>query len=285
MNLTNLLSVVNSPTAVSLLQWARARSVLQPTFPATPRNAIKAVVLAQSPATVEWMLARCCVFGFGQAMSPANAVASPTPQIYIGGAHKEPHIKLREDERLCSFTRYTSDEWAIMHPDIYNTIQWDGRSKETVRDILQEAFTIFMDSSPAAAHLHATDDHVLDVKNLNFGQDDDLNYARCTRGLTILACLPVSTKQLEAEAANREVQKQLSFVTREDIISQKKYPTIIPTEFLEVLDLLAVYLLFGKVLMTEVCGNFIRVGEILTILRDQSCIRRLYSPLDFIYLI
>ena len=66
----------------------------------------------------------------------------------MDGTHKEPNIKLRENERLRSFTRFTSDEWAIMRPDIYNTIQQDGRSKETMRDILQEAFTVIMDASP-----------------------------------------------------------------------------------------------------------------------------------------
>ena len=64
-----------------------------------------------------------------------------------------------------------------MCPDIYNTVQRDSWPKETVWDILQEAFTIVMDVSPMAAHLHATDDHVIDIKNLTYGQDGDLNYA------------------------------------------------------------------------------------------------------------
>ena len=109
-NLTNLLSAANSPVASSLLQWARARCVHVPTYPMTPRNALKSAVLAHSPATIEWMSAHCRLFGFGQARPPAQVVASPSPQIFMGGAHKEPNIKHREDERLRSFTRFTCDE-------------------------------------------------------------------------------------------------------------------------------------------------------------------------------
>ena len=93
---------------------------------------------------------------------------------------------------LRSYTGYGVDELALMRPDIYSAIETEGRSKETVRGILQTAFNTIMDADNLAAHMYATDNIVLDIKNFNFGQNEDLTYGRCTRGITPLACLPVT---------------------------------------------------------------------------------------------
>ena len=87
------------------------------------------------------------------------------------------------------------------------------------------------------------------------------------------------------EAANREVESEQTVLTREDIVHRKKFPVIVPIEFLAVINLLTVYILFCTILVTAECGHVVLVNQIRTVLRNQSRMRVIYKPRDYVALI
>jgi hypothetical protein len=89
-----------------------------------------------------------------------------------------------------------------------------------------------------AVHIHVTADLAKDVKELNFGNNNDLTYDNCHRGLSPFALIGVSMATASKRRRHKDRFSRTSTLTLAEVASAETTPNTIPSEYHGMINLL-----------------------------------------------
>ena len=117
-------------------------------------------------------------------------------QVLPGGVaaavSKEKEYTALETSKIQAACRLTDAQWLAELPDIYPRMLEEGRTTARVKALLESTFQPGDIFSLSAVHLHVTADLAKDMRDLNFGFNNDLTYKNCHRSISPFTMIGVS---------------------------------------------------------------------------------------------
>jgi hypothetical protein len=132
----------------------------------------------------------------------------------------------------------------------------EGRTTARVKALLGDIFQPDDIYSLSAVHIHVTADLAKDVKELNFGYDNDLTYDNCHRGLSPFAMIGVSMATASKRRRHEDRFTRTSTLTLAEVASAETTPDAIPSEYHGMINLLKRYVELLRLVVGPRCGHY-----------------------------
>jgi hypothetical protein len=194
------------------------------------------------------------------AVPPVQPLAGPVPAVLAPAGAATEYSEMESDLLLAS-CGISDAEWTTELPILYERMLAEGRTVVKVRSILQ-VLTRPKEISMDAIALQITDDMARDVKDLNFGSNNDTSYSGCHRGISPFTVVPV----LSATAAKRKRREQrlmqVTSIRYDDLPKIESNPDPLPKDFAGLLHLLKSYMALLMVVVGVKCPHYIQVRSI-----------------------
>jgi hypothetical protein len=135
-------------------------------------------------------------------------------------------------------------EFDTEKPDVYGRMLTEGRKTiARVRALLEDILRPQGDMSAlSTVVVHVTDDLARDVKELNFGYQNDRTYETCHRGLSPFTVVNVSMSTMSSRSRKADRLKRATFLTPADVAGGDSFPNPIPTRYIDAMELLKQYI-------------------------------------------
>jgi hypothetical protein len=153
----------------------------------------------------------------------------------------------------------------------------EGRTTARVKALLEDTFRPDDLFSLSSVYLGVTADMAKDLKELNFGYNNDLSYDTSHRGISPFTVIGVS--MLEASKRRRHADRfyRTSQLTLAEVAQSETTPDALPTEYHGLVNLLRRYVTFLRLLVGERCGHY---TEVLRIAAELNARQYVFETLD-----
>jgi hypothetical protein len=155
-------------------------------------------------------------------------------------------------------------EFDTEKPDVYGRMLTEGRKTiSRVRALLEDILRPQGDMSAlSTVVVHVTDNLARDVKELNFGYQNDRTYETCHRGLSTFTVVNVSMSTMSSRSRKADRLKRATFLTPADVGGGDSFPDPIPIRYINAMELLKRYIHLLDAIVGKKCHHRQMVFEI-----------------------
>ena len=121
--------------------------------------------------------------GAGPPILPAGIVGSQA------GKREYSQLETSKIQAACGLT---DTQWDTYLPKLYTRMLEEGRTTAQVKSLLEDIFCPDVIYLLSSVHLMITDEMAKDIKEVNFGFNNDLSYNTCHRGISPFTVIGVS---------------------------------------------------------------------------------------------
>jgi hypothetical protein len=132
----------------------------------------------------------------------------------------------------------------------------EGRTSARVKALLEDVFQPDDIYSLSAVHIHVTADLAKDIKELNFGYNNDLTYDNCHRGISPFAMIGVSMATASKRRRHEDRFSRTSTLTLAEVAMAETAPDAIPAEYHGMINLLKRYVELLRLVVGPRCGHY-----------------------------
>jgi hypothetical protein len=249
-----------------LLDWARAacvrlganaldrvRSVLDQGYEATAPDA----------RVIKWMKTKLAPYQLAGAPAAGGApITAPLTggPVLTGGLQtmisREKEYTTLETSKIQAACSLTDAQWLTDLPELYPRMLEEGRTSARVKALLEDVFQPDDIYSLSAVHIHVTADLAKDIKELNFGYNNDLTYDNCHRGISPFAMIGVSMATASKRRRHEDRFSRTSTLTLAEVAMAETTPDAIPSGYHGMINLLKRYVELLRLVVGPRCGHY-----------------------------
>jgi hypothetical protein len=200
---------------------------------------------------------------------PAGNIATPS------GKREFTQLETMKIQAACGLT---NAQWDTDLPELYTRMLDEGRTTARVKALLEDVFRPDDRYSLMNVHLGVTTDMAKDVKELNFGYNNDWSYDTCHRGLSPFAVIGVSMATASKRRRHADRFTRTSNLTLAEVAQSETSPDPLPTEYHGLVNLLRRYVELLRHLVGERSGHFVEVMRITAELNSRQSIFEALKP-------
>jgi hypothetical protein len=200
---------------------------------------------------------------------PAGNIATPS------GKREFTQLETMKIQAACGLT---NAQWDTDLPELYTRMLDEGRTTARVKALLEDVFRPDDRYSLMNVHLGVTTDMAKDVKELNFGYNNDWSYDTCHRGLSPFAVIGVSMATASKRWRHADRFTRPSNLTLAEVAQSETSPDPLPTEYHGLVNLLRRYVELLRHLVGERSGHFVEVMRITAELNSRQSIFEALKP-------
>jgi hypothetical protein len=287
------------PAFESIQVWARYACVARSaTIPGARQPAV-AVAWRDFPRDAgynAWAKARFSnVFGIrsdtpnppaGGAPAPAMDTSHLAEAIITGmrgasEAERDKKEKFADHERMAILAAcgLNPDQWDQV-PPIYDKITKDGRTKAAVRAAMEAEYRETTLSPEIPSSVFLSTQLVSDVKDVNFGWQQNQAYASCHRGVSPFA---VPHTSIESHSALRDLEEdaeRATTTTLADVRAARTGPPACPNGYYSFLQMLGAYIKLLIMMFGAHCGHLAHVLRIHQIFHSGAAMYQRVSSVQ-----
>jgi hypothetical protein len=154
---------------------------------------------------------------------------------------REKEYTTLETSKIQAACSLTDAQWLTDLPELYPRMLEEGRTSARVKALLDDVFQPEDIYSLSAVHIHVTADLAKDIKELNFGYNNDLTYDNCHRGISLFAMIGVSMATASKRRRHEDRFSRTSTLTLAEVAMAETTPDAIPSEYHGMINLLKRY--------------------------------------------
>jgi hypothetical protein len=174
----------------------------------------------------------------------------------------EKEYSLLETSKIQAACGLTDAQWATDLPELYPRMLEEGRTKVKTKALLEDIFWPDDDFSLSAVQLNVTDEMAKDVKDVNFGYNNDLSYESCHRGISPFAVIGISMAMASKRRRVADRFSRTSNLTLAEVSLADTTPDPIPTGYHGMVNLLRRYVGLLQYTVGDRCGHHTEVRRI-----------------------
>jgi hypothetical protein len=201
---------------------------------------------------------------YQQAMPPpagAAALAFPPgapvlPTGLAAAVSREREYTALEASRIQAACSLTDAQWLTDLPELYPRMLEEGRTTARVKALLETLLQPDDIFSLSAVQIHVTADMAKDIKELNFGYNNDLTYDNCHRGISPFTMIGVSMATASKRRRYEDRFSRTSTLTLAEVAQAETTPDAIPSEYHGMINLLKRYAELLRLLLGPRCGHY-----------------------------
>jgi hypothetical protein len=153
----------------------------------------------------------------------------------------------------------------------------EGQTTARIKALLEDIFRPTDMFSLESVQLNATDDMAKEVKNLNYGYNNDVTYESCHRGISPFAVIGISMATASRRRRQADRYTRSSNLTLREVSMADKNPDPIPTDYHGMVNLLRRYTMFLHHLVGDRSGHYVEVRRIAAELNSHQ---HIFEALD-----
>jgi hypothetical protein len=134
----------------------------------------------------------------------------------------------------------------------------EGRTTARIMALLEDIFRPVDLFSLELVQLNAMDDMAKEVKNLNYGYNNDLSYESSHRGISPFAVIGVSMATASRQRRQADRYTRTSNLTLAEVTMADTNLDPIPTEYHGTVNLLRCYKMFLQHIVGHQCTHYVR---------------------------
>jgi hypothetical protein len=154
----------------------------------------------------------------------------------------------------------------------------EGRTTARIKALLEDIFRPADLFSLESVQLNATDDMAKEVKNLNYGYNNDVSYESSHRGISPFAVIGVSMATASRRRRQADRYTRTNNLTLTEVSMADTNPDPIPTEYHGMVNLLRRYTMFLHHLVGDRSGHYVEVRRIAAELNSHQHIFEALDP-------
>jgi hypothetical protein len=208
----------------------------------------------------------------GAPILPSGALTSST------GEREYSQLETSLIQAACGLT---DAQWDTDLPEIYTRMLDEGRTTARVRALLEDTFRPDDQFSLVSVHLGVTADMAKDLKELNFGYNNDLSYDTSHRGISPFAVIGVSMATASKRRRQADRFTRTSNLTLAEVALAETVPDALPADYHGLVNLLRRYVEFLRHIVGERSGHYTEVRRIAAEMNARQYIfENLDAPSD-----
>ena len=146
----------------------------------------------------------------------------------------------------------------------------EGRTTTRTKALLEDIFRPVDLFSLDSVQLSATDEMAKDVKDLNYGHNNDLSYASSHRGISPFAVIGVSMATASRRRRQADRYSRTSNLTLAEVAMADSNPDPIPTDYHGTVNLLRRYTMFLQHIVGPRSAHYVEVRRITAELNNHQ---------------
>jgi hypothetical protein len=162
-------------------------------------------------------------------------------------------------------------------PELYTRILEEGRTTAQVKALLEDIFRPDDLFSLDAVHLNVSDDLPKDVKELNFGYNNDLSYESSHRGISPFTVISISMTTASRQQTKPERYSRTSNLTLSEVTTADMTPVPCRTNYFGMMNLLRRYVTLLQKSTGNWSGHHVEVRPIMAELNNNQ---HIFESLD-----
>jgi hypothetical protein len=257
-------------SADPLMDWLRATCVKL--GPGNVRRIRSLVSQVFEAATPDARVVTCMQKKLAPYLSPP-VVAPIAPAVVPGAAPLlaagtlagklgEKEYSILETSKIQAACGLTDLQWGTDLPELYSRMLEEGRTTARVKALLEDIFRPADLFSLESVQLSATDEMAKDIKNLNFGHNNDLSYESSHRGVSPFAVIGVSMATASRRRCQADRYSRTNNLTLAEVTMADTNPDPIPTDYHGTVNLLRRYTMFLQHLVGPRSDHYVEVRRI-----------------------
>jgi hypothetical protein len=268
-----------------LLDWLRAACVVMGhTVALRTRSLMSQVFEATSPdaRVVTCMQRRLAPYLSPPVVVPMVASVAPgvAPALMAGalaGRPGEREFTTLESSKIQAACGLTDLQWDTDLPELYTRMLEEGRTTVRIKALLEDIFRPVDLFSLESVQLSATEEMAKDVKNLNYGHNNDLSYESSHRGVSPFTVIGISMATASRRRRQAERYTRTSNLTLAEVTMADTNPDPIPTDYHGTVNLLRRYTVFLQHLVGPRSAHY---GEVRRIAAELNNNQQMFETLD-----
>jgi hypothetical protein len=261
----SLTEVDHRARASPLLDWIRAACTrLGPNAVDRDRSVLNQGYEPTAPdaRVIKWMKNKLAPYQQAGLVPPApilqgGPVGGPVlPGGVAAAVSKEREYTALETSKIQAACSLTDAQWLTELPDVYPRMLEEGRTTARVKALLESTFQPDDLFSLSAVHLHVTADLAKDMRDLNFGFNNDLTYENCHRGISPFTMIGVSMATASKRRRHEDRFARTSNLTLAEVALAETTPDAIPSEYHGLINLLRRYVELLRLILGPRCGHY-----------------------------
>jgi hypothetical protein len=209
------------------------------------------------------------------AISAINAATTMGAPVLPGGlpalAGEKEYSQL-ETDRIQAACGLTDAQWDTDLPQLYTRMLQEGRTTARIKALLEDTFRPDDMYSLNAVYLGVTSDMAKDVKELNFGYNNDMSYDSCHRGISPFTVIGVSMATASRRQRHADRFSRTNNLTLAEVATAETTPDALPIEYHGLVNLMKRYVEFLRHVVGERCGHYVEVLRIAAELNGRQYI-------------
>jgi hypothetical protein len=189
----------------------------------------------------------------------------------------EKEYSILETSKIQAACGLTDLQWDTDLPELYTRMLEEGRMTVRIKALLEDTFRTVDLFSLESAQLSATDEMAKDVKNLNYGHDNDLSYESNHRGISPFAVIGVSMATASQRRRQADRYTRTSNLTLAEVTMADTNPDPIPTDYHGTVNLLRRYTMFLQHIVGHRLAHYVEVWRIMAELNNHQ---QMFETLD-----
>jgi hypothetical protein len=214
--------------------------------------------------------------GTGPGAIPTLTAGSLTA-VSLTGKGGEKEYSILETSKIQAACGLTDAQWDTDLPDLYIRMLEEGRTTTRIKALLEDIFRPADLFSLESVQLSATDDMAKDIKNLNFGHNNDLSYESSHRGISPFAVIGVSMATASRRRRQADRFTRTSNLTLAEVTMADTNPDPIPTDYHGTVNLLRRYTMFLQHTIGHRSAHYVEVRRITAELNNHQ---QMFETLD-----
>jgi hypothetical protein len=218
---------------------------------------------APDARVIKWMKTKLAPYQQAHLMPPPAPTFPGGPvggPVLPGGVaatlSKEKSYTALETSKIQAACGLTDAQWLTELPDVYPRMLEEGRTTSRVKALLESIFQPDDLFSLSAVHLHVTADLAKDMRDLNFGFNNDLTYENCHRGISPFTMIGVSMATASRRRRHEDRFSRTSNLTLADVAQAETTPDAIPCDYHGLINLLRRYVELLRLILGPRCGHY-----------------------------
>jgi hypothetical protein len=182
----------------------------------------------------------------------------------------EKDYSLLETAKIQAACSITDLQWDTELPELYTRMLEEGRTTPRVKALLEHTFRIKDLFSLETVKLSTSDEMAKDIKNLNFGHDNDISYESSHRGISPFTVIGVSMETASRRRRQAERYTRTSNLTLAEVTMADTTPDPIPKDYHGTVNLLRRYTMFLQHTVGLRSDHYLEVRRITAELNNQQ---------------
>jgi hypothetical protein len=211
---------------------------------------------------IHWMQAKLAPYQQARPLAAATPAAGPLtggpvlPSGLATAASREKEYTALETSKIQAACSLTDAQWLTELPELYPRMLEEGRTTARVKALLRNIFQPDDIFSLSAVQIHITADVAKDIKELNFGYNNDLTYENCHRGISPFTMIGVSMATASKRRKCEDRFSRTSTLTLAEVALAETTPDTIPSEYHGMISLLKRYVELLRLVFGPHCGHY-----------------------------